>query len=120
MLGYPLFLFSGLKSFTVSPSVGHVKLGASATFTCVAAIAPNPFVEMFFNRKTIHAGGIAGNQTSPDEVWVTDYIFRLLVSKPEKSNIKISLLGFKSTLGWHDSEIKFYFVITNEIKKGIY
>ena len=58
--------FPGLNSFTVSSKA--VKLGASATFTCLTAGAPSPKTFIYKGGHNVNAGGVKGKQISADEV----------------------------------------------------
>ena len=45
-----------------------MKLGSSATFTCVTDVGPNPLFYIYKNGNSLNPGGVFGSQTSLDEV----------------------------------------------------
>ena len=56
-----------MKRFVVDPEEQYVKVGATAAFTCVTAVAPSPTTYFFLNEQLVNWGGIPGSQTSGDE-----------------------------------------------------
>ena len=56
----------GLDGFTVSNKA--IKIGQSATFTCLTAVAPSPKTFIYKGGLNVHPGGVPGKQISADEV----------------------------------------------------